>query len=221
MQNPHHSFCKEMKRFGGHYNSMCKFTDGSKFVCMDDLLKDIHNGECLIYSFGIAKDWSFEDFMDDLGCKIYAFDGSVDYPEWRGRGIHFEKVFVSFEDIEDQNTASLSSLMAKYGHTQTKISYLKIDIEGNELKSLPFWLKEGSLHNVQQVGLEFHLDKIVATTLKFIETLKELYFEGNYRLISYEVNGCAKNLEPAKGKDRYFYLAEIVLKKVVVNNRCM
>ena len=68
VQNPHRSFCTEKQRFGGEYNSNCKFTDGSKFVCMDDLLKDIENKECLIYSFGVAEDWSFEDIMDFSLC---------------------------------------------------------------------------------------------------------------------------------------------------------
>ena len=210
-----------MQMTGCHYNSVCKFTDGSKFVCMDDLLKDIMNGECLIYTFGIAKDWSFEDFMDSLGCEIYAFDGSVDYPEKRGQGIHFEKVFVGTENIDSENTAALSSLMGKYGHTKTKISYLKMDIEGNELNGLPLWLAEGSLDYVQQIGLEFHLDINIATTLSFIQTLKELYFEGEYRLISYEGNGCAKNLDVGKAREKYFYLAEVVFKKVALKNRCM
>jgi hypothetical protein len=221
VQNPHLSFCTEMKRFGGKYNSNCKFTDGSKFVCIDDLLKDIENGECLIYSLGVADDWSFEDVMDDLGCKIYAFDGSVDYPTKRGNGIHFEKIWVSREDNEPENIISLPTLMAKYGHTEAKISYFKMDIEGNELKGLPVWLKSGALDNVKQIALEFHLDRNIMTTINFINSLKELYFDRNYRLISYEANGCAKNSETNGGRNRYFNLAEIVLKKIDNAEKCV
>ena len=222
IQNPHRSYCKVMKRFGGEYNSECKFTDGSKFVCMDELLKDIENGECLIYSFGVANDWSFEDTMDELGCKVYAFDGSVDFPEKRGKNIHFEKVMVGFNDTEEQNnpiqTKTLPRLINKYGHTNTKISYLKMDIEGNERQGLRIWLHEGALDNVQQIGLEFHLDDDIVRTNHFIRTLKYLYLKGNYRLISYEANGCAKNT--GTNRNLYFNLAEIVLKKKTDSDIC-
>ena len=186
VQNPHHSFCNELKRFGGQFNLGCKFTDGSKFVCMDDLFLDILNGECLIYSFGIADDWSFEDVMDNLGCKVYALDGSVEFPEQRGNSIHFEKVWVSYETVENKNRKSFESLLRDNGHESTRISYLKMDIEGNELKCLPAWLKSGILDNIQQIGFEFHLDNKdnnykndKATTINFIDILKKLYFHGN------------------------------------------
>ena len=223
IQNPHQSFCKEMKRFGGQFNTNCKYTDGSKFVCMDELIKDIQNGECLIYSFGIAEDWSFEDIMDDLGCEVHAFDGSVNYPDRRGNRIRFKKIMIGIEDIERNNisTRTLTNIMAQNGHTHTKISYLKMDIEGNELIGLPIWLRKGALSNVDQIGLEFHLDTNIMKTLRFIETLKELYFKGGYRLISYDANGCAKNVETKKGIIQYFNLAEIVLKKVDIKYNCI
>ena len=82
---PHQSFCKEMKRFGGYYRKDCKWLDGEKFICMDDIIKDVTNGECLVYSFGIKNDWSFEDAMGELGCKVYAFDGSVNLPQMLGK----------------------------------------------------------------------------------------------------------------------------------------
>jgi hypothetical protein len=65
--------------------------------------------------------------------------------------------------------------MDKYGHTRANISYLKMDIEGNELKCLPVWLKSGVLDNVKQIALEFHLDRTIMTTINFMKTLKELY----------------------------------------------
>ena len=222
IQSPHVGYCKEIKRFGGHYNSNCKYTDGQKFVCMDDLLKDVENNECLIYSFGVANDWTFEDIMDSFGCTIYAFDASVDYPARRGKNIHFEKIFVGTKDEEAKETLALSTILSRHGHQNKKISYLKMDIEGNELNGLPLWHQEGFLQNVQQIGFEFHLNDDIAKTNDFIRTLKSLYFHGNYRLISYDANGCWKNIEPKNhGHVNYYNLAEIVLMKVDwVNNEC-
>ena len=44
--------------------------DGIKTLCLDDIYRDIKNKECLIYSFGIADDWTFEEYMASLGCKV-------------------------------------------------------------------------------------------------------------------------------------------------------
>ena len=53
-----------LKRIGGHW--LKRQVDGDKFICMDNLLvKD----KCLIYSFGISNDWTFEDLMDSAGHK--------------------------------------------------------------------------------------------------------------------------------------------------------
>ena len=51
-----------MKRVGGQW--LEKQVDGDKFVCFDSILS---KQSCIVYSFGISNDWSFEDQMDDLG----------------------------------------------------------------------------------------------------------------------------------------------------------
>ena len=95
-----------------------------------------------------------------------------------------------------------------------------MDIEGNELKRLPQWIDEGILNNIQQIGMEFHLSsEDMVKTHKFIRVLRFLYFKENYRLISYEANGCAQNSNKAQS-GKYYDLAEIVLKKVNDNDKC-
>ena len=43
-----------------------------------DLLKTaINKGECLIYSFGLGSDWSFENTLAKMGCTIRALDPTV------------------------------------------------------------------------------------------------------------------------------------------------
>ena len=79
----------------------------------------------------VADDWSFADVMDDLGCTVFAFDGSVDYSERRGSAIHFEKVWVCYETVLSENQKSFETLLSNNGHKNKKISYLKIEIEGN------------------------------------------------------------------------------------------
>ena len=48
-------------------------TDGEKYICLDTLMQDVAYGACLVYSFGIANDWSFEESMGSLGCMVIRF----------------------------------------------------------------------------------------------------------------------------------------------------
>ena len=60
-----------LKRIGGKWiegsKPMNKQVDGDKFICLDNIIKP--QTSCLIYSFGISNDWSFEDQMDSFGIE--------------------------------------------------------------------------------------------------------------------------------------------------------
>ena len=210
IMDPADTVCKEKHRFGGSYRSSCHYVDGGKYVCMDELIYDIANNECVIFSFGIADDWNFEDMMDNLGCTVFAFDPTVDFPSKRGRSITFEKLGVAAKKDQAKLMDTLGNILKKYHYENTKISYLKMDIEYSELTGLPQWLSDGALKHVQQIAAEIHLNG-TGTTIEFLKTMQRLYFEGDYRLISYEPNGCWHNMADKK---KFYYLSEIVLKKV-------
>ena len=57
--------CNIVKRFAGTWKY--GFLDGEKLVCMDGIYKAVKNGNCLIYSFGLAEDWDFEILLANLG----------------------------------------------------------------------------------------------------------------------------------------------------------
>ena len=66
---PLQGFCRVLKRFGGRWISREAATrqvDGDKFVCLDKMLRRDPGEQCIIYSFGIADDWSFEDQISTL-----------------------------------------------------------------------------------------------------------------------------------------------------------
>ena len=80
-------YCKVQKSIGGIWNSIdeidmfnrCQIEgncetwpqiDGVKKICLDDLLAAIKSDSCLVYSFGLADDWTFEENMAHLGCKV-------------------------------------------------------------------------------------------------------------------------------------------------------
>ena len=70
--------CMVIKKFGGKWSSSAKIIDGQKPVCLDKMYKDIQNGNCLVYSFGVGDDFTFETAMAGLGCTVRAFDLYVD-----------------------------------------------------------------------------------------------------------------------------------------------
>ena len=44
--------------------------DGVKKICMDKIYNDVRTNSCLVYSFGLSKDWSFEEIMALMGCTV-------------------------------------------------------------------------------------------------------------------------------------------------------
>ena len=206
--------CHVKKRLGGVYENHCHVMDGQKYICMDDLAEDIRKQECLIYTFGIRDDWSFEDIIGSMGCRVFAFDPTIDAEPKRSENIRFQKVGVVGKPTNDKSYKTLAQILKDNGHTNTKISYLKIDIEGHELSGLPVWLNSGALNNVNQIAMEVHLhSNPEADTKAFFQTFKDLHLKGNYRVINWEANNCWK-------KSTYHHLMEIVLKKINSINSC-
>ncbi|XP_077863768.1 putative methyltransferase-like protein 24 isoform X2 [Saccoglossus kowalevskii] len=59
--------CQNDTRFG-------KSGDGGWNICMD---VGILPNNCIVYSFGINNDWSFDDAIANYGCNVYAFDPTI------------------------------------------------------------------------------------------------------------------------------------------------
>ena len=74
-----------LKRVGGNWLSRArKQIDGDKFVCLDQLLK---KDNCIVYSFGVNNDWTFEDRMDAIGLNYIMLPVLVDPRESRSRSL--------------------------------------------------------------------------------------------------------------------------------------
>ena len=103
--------------------------------------------ECIVYSFGISSDASFEEeILDTTSCNVYAFDPTIgDLPNplfmnastWaalKGDRIRFNKIALGIETGSNEEHAlneHLYDIMHRYNHSY--IDILKIDIEGNIL----------------------------------------------------------------------------------------
>lgn len=55
---------------GGYQKNNRGVLDGNKWLCIDKKYK-VSPAKCLVYSFGIGGDWSFEkDVESKLGCNV-------------------------------------------------------------------------------------------------------------------------------------------------------
>jgi len=186
------SSCRLVNYFGGSVNVIS--IDGQKAVCFDPELKPMC--PCLVYSFGINKEWSFEDQMAEYGCDIYAFDPSTNETNHdRGKMIHFQNIGISNIEESTINGWNLHPLSSIYknlsisAHPKLKIiDYLKIDIESYEWKVLPQILESGMLDHIRQLSVEVHLTINVNTTMsdlrKLVRILKSLEDYGMVRFDS-------------------------------------
>jgi len=141
--------------------------DGGKWVCGADRVAK--QDKCVIYSFGINGESSFESALLKRapGCEAWGYDFSVkgwgpeisEDPELRHRA-HFEPWALGGTDRHEEHDNpkwwTLDSLMELNGHTF--IDVLKIDIEGGEFDTLTAFIAahaEGGLP-IGQLQLEIH-----------------------------------------------------------------
>ena len=101
----------------------------------------------------------------------------------------YEKSLVEVLTLEDTIKA--------FGDEGKTIHYLKVDVEGHELKAMHDWLDSGVLEVVQQIGLELHTGIVhiektqTANTLyQILKTLTEMKDMYRFKLIDYKSNGC-------------------------------
>lgn len=172
--------CSKFVKFGGHKPDP---HDTRKDVCMDERM-NIKPGNCIILSFGINNQWTFEDDFDKFGCKIYAFDPTMSQGDHdRSPNIKFRSVGISnFKGEKKIGSAGhldkwtvhkvdrLENLINDFGLAGKEIDYLKLDVELSEIDFLQDVLFN-SLHvlkNVKQIAMEIHHG----------------YFEGNLNPLS-------------------------------------
>ncbi len=155
------SSCKLAHDFGGIMLKNPSGLDGQKAVCLDTEVAP-KAGNCIVYSFGINNEWSFDDNMEKYGCKVYSFDPSMKREDHnRSSAISFYNLGISYQDKIESNGWKLKTLSSIYSmlkpiHGDVVIDYLKMDIESAEWGAIPDIIKSGMLAKVRQLGVEFH-----------------------------------------------------------------
>jgi Methyltransferase domain len=186
------SSCRLTHDFGGSVFEYAEVhgIDGQKAVCMDPGIAP-NSSSCLIYSFGINDEWSFDLHFEQFGCQVHAFDPSMDMANGNyTANIRYWNIGLASKNTKYAGwklfTLNFIYDKLKNSHGPEVIDYLKMDIEGNEWNALPQIIDSGMLDNVRQLGVEFHLesDEPVEEYRKRIRIIKQLEERGMVRFAS-------------------------------------
>ncbi|XP_047497681.1 uncharacterized protein LOC125044779 [Penaeus chinensis] len=168
--------CKKLRSVGGR--SCLGASDGAKLVCMDEGVAPTARN-CLVYSFGVGNDFTFDEQMQDFGCEVHAFDHDVDHETYDhriGPSVFFHKSRIGFKTgyfkFCTENPSGIEcnpfiryktfkDIQRSLGHEMRYLDYLKMDIEGGEWIVLDNIIRTTNvLNTTSQISLEIHFDEI-------------------------------------------------------------
>ncbi|XP_043196395.1 uncharacterized protein LOC122367416 [Amphibalanus amphitrite] len=205
LTKPHPRACHKKARFGGYgarrLRDNRQVQDGQKYVCMDGEFTLHTSRRCLVYSFGISTDWSFDWDMEWFGCEVLAFDPSIDLASGSMNGtISFLRYGIGAWDHvtrEGWQIRTLDTFMRYLGHQERTVHYLKMDVEFDEFEVLRQQVMLGHRSplatNVEQLGVELHLTSFLPVW-KHMTFYREMYKtflalqQMGYYLFHYEQN---------------------------------
>ncbi|XP_078482417.1 putative methyltransferase-like protein 24 [Ciona intestinalis] len=159
--------CKKPARIGGNRHN----GDGSYEICFEDKywpLQSSSSHKCLVYSFGIGGDISFDEGLANKGCEVHSFDPSTEWEDGRvfPSGVTFHKIGISDKDLDaDENgwkMRTLKTILKELGHSGRVLDVLKVDTDapdggGFEDRLMQELLDTGLHKCVRQLTMEIHI----------------------------------------------------------------
>eukprot|EP00592_Proboscia_alata_P001413 CAMPEP_0194378158 /NCGR_PEP_ID=MMETSP0174-20130528/34406_1 /TAXON_ID=216777 /ORGANISM="Proboscia alata, Strain PI-D3" /LENGTH=314 /DNA_ID=CAMNT_0039159983 /DNA_START=32 /DNA_END=976 /DNA_ORIENTATION=+ len=180
-----------------------------KYVCNPQRLSyDGKEDSCLIYSFGCAGDFSFEDeifHMHNKTCEIHIFDPAkwgrkndipnknIHYHAWGLKSTYDNSKSIVWPKGRGGGFKTFPETLELLGHRNRTIDILKMDCEGCEWSTVQDWIHL----NIRQILVEMHGVPNPKGTPKArwyqkrmnLNEYYGLYKESGYSLFSKEQNG--------------------------------
>ena len=153
--------CERFLKIGGGLDG-----DGAWPICITSKLRSKFTGDsssssrhCVVYSFGVAEDMSFDLGADGIGCTVHSYDHTIrSLPSVRDSTDHsiiWKQIGLGTEGNDSKYLMSLREILKING--DQFVDVLKIDIEGGEWSFLEEVLESGLIRErVGQFCLEIH-----------------------------------------------------------------
>ncbi|XP_045136134.1 uncharacterized protein LOC123519048 isoform X2 [Portunus trituberculatus] len=177
--------CKNLRPFGGKPPAP---EAGMKMVCLDDKFI-IKPGSCVVFSFGVGNEWSFEDEFDKFGCKVYAYDPTMNKKDHqRSPNVKFFATGIgSFRGTMNvgmgkkwsmQKVDRFENLVLQAGEDGREIDYVKLDVELSEIDFLQDMLFNSPhvLARIKQIAMEVHDGYFKEDKSDFSQTSRQQVF---------------------------------------------
>lgn len=158
--------------------------DGGYHICEDPEVAPVR--PCLIYSFGIRNDFSFDDDISKtFGCEVHSFDpgdGQTDHRH--SPSVMFHNLGIGGTNVVTPagwQLKTLNTIRHKLGHSTRRLDILKIDTEGAEWSSIREMLQNKSIDDVRQLIVEFHV--FLGFRSSWLDRRKESYYREQLHLL--------------------------------------
>nr|XP_027220569.1 uncharacterized protein LOC113812844 [Penaeus vannamei] len=136
--------CNKILKQGGR--TCQRVPDGDKKFCADESVAP-PTRPCIVYSFGVGNDFSFDKAMGGYGCDVFAFDDDMYHDIYERNPfprVHFahirlgKNLLVDTEINKIENSTfeflyrPLDNIMFILHHQESNVDFLKLDVEGSE-----------------------------------------------------------------------------------------
>lgn len=240
--------CTVLKPLGkASWYDSCGSWEGETYACLDNIHWDSVNDKCIVYSFGMSHQMSFEKDMAKANCTVYLYDPHENLDPNPDKNIYFKKEGLAHRSgkmalrlhqnsskLHQRNLLSKATMPVKLTkplpvktfteflkenrHQDTEISYVRLDIEGEELQAIPEMVRSDALKNVRQLGAQLHTGSMTMrkkerppVLRKFLRAWNQMNDMG-LQHISYDPNRCVgKSQDPVDR--RYYATIDVVLYK--------
>ncbi|XP_050726006.1 uncharacterized protein LOC127003414 [Eriocheir sinensis] len=167
-------YCRKLIRMGGHVTCKRNQMDGHKYLCFDAPLRLVaprNSQRCLVLSYGVQMDTSFDEAVVNLPCDVHMFDVLDFSPElareeehayFHNEGLANSDRVNYFDNIKLRvKMDTLRNHVKKLGLQGRLIHVLKMDIENSEWESLTDIAEDPLFDAVGQVAVEVHAIQLV------------------------------------------------------------